>query len=221
MLDSLLYLSWMVAEEDAFYVSFSSGDPGKITRKMISNRRKEVLQGAIDQSPLAGNISAENIEEILFDATNQSGLYKFFQHAVHLVTVERIELKTSPENFNFIFSDPFDDDVYDLLYTQLPLVLLYLSHVIRVLFDRMKSMGTASSDAFNFRSICAYLALEERAVPLVSEQVKNRLPQPLTCPVCDALLKLTQHNLLLLLLSDRFRCTRCRKVSPYAFSWTF
>lgn len=221
LLDSLLYLSWMVAEEDNFYTAFTSGDPVKITRKMISNRRKEVLQGAIDESELTVMLSAEDIEKILFDASNASGLYKFFQHAVHLVTVERLELKTSPENFNFIFSDPFNDDVYELLYAQLPTALLYLSHVIRVLFDRMKSMDSVSRDAFTFRSIGAYLALEDHAVPIVAEQVLNRLPKPISCPSCNAPLKLTQNNLQRLLLNDRFRCATCRKVASYAFSWLF
>jgi hypothetical protein len=67
------------------------------------------------------------ISMVLFDVSNPDGLYRLFQHAVHLVTVDRIEIKTSPENFNFIFHRQADHEIYRTLYAALPTALLYLT----------------------------------------------------------------------------------------------
>ncbi|MCE4304863.1 hypothetical protein [Xanthomonas hortorum] len=137
LLDNLSYFSWMVADEDGFYDDFTCGDVSKITQKKLGNRRKELIENAIKAIEVEGLCSAGQIHDIIFNSKNDSGLYGYFQHALHLVTVERLELKTSPENFNFIFKNPNDDDVYLTLYSVLPLVIFYLARVVMHLFDRI------------------------------------------------------------------------------------
>jgi hypothetical protein len=56
-------------------------------------------------------VSGEFLLSALFDLKADGGLYGLFQHAVHLVTVQRVELRTASENFNFIFKNPTDDDI--------------------------------------------------------------------------------------------------------------
>jgi len=115
---------------------FSSGDPSAMTTKKIGNRRRELLASAIQKTETDGLVTADDLISILYVPSNNSGLYMFFQHAVHLVTVERIDIKMSPKNFNFIFNNPGHDDVLEALHTQLPSVLLVLAHQSLVLYER-------------------------------------------------------------------------------------
>jgi len=222
LLDSLMYFSWMVADEDAFYSAFASGDPTRITQKMIGNRRRDILAQAIDKTALSGIVKAEDLVAMVFDVSNPNGLYGLFQHAVHLVTVERIEIRTSPENFNFIFKNPNDDDVYETLYALLPTVLLYLSHVILMLYERIKPMESGARDAFVFRSKMAYLCQSstDGAAQLACAMSEEFSPL-VECGACNASLKITPNNALRLLLTDSFRCVRCRRTQPFPFSWIF
>lgn len=46
LLDHLVYFTWMLADEDAFHNEFTSGDPNRITQKVVGNRRRELLRSA-------------------------------------------------------------------------------------------------------------------------------------------------------------------------------
>jgi hypothetical protein len=222
LLDNLMYFSWMVANEDAFYTAFTSGDPTRITQKMIGNHRRDTFAQAIDATDLGGMVTADDLIAMVFDVGNPNGLYRLFQHAVHLVTVERIEIKTSPENFNFIFRNPDDDDVYEALYAALPTVMLYLSHVIMALYERIKPMDPASRKAFIFRSTTAYRCLDSRdEAETVSKAMDDNLSPMIKCAACGAQLKITPYNAARLLLTDSFRCVRCRRKQIFPLSWTF
>lgn len=222
LLDSLMYFSWMVADEDAFYSAFTSGDPTRITQKMIGNRRRDILARAIDMTALGGVVTAEGLMAIVFDAGNPNGLYELLQHAVHLVTVERVEIRTSPENFNFIFKNPDDDDIYEVLYAVLPTVLLYLAHVIMVLYERIKPMGPGGRKAFIFRSTTLYRCLgSQNVVVTMARTLNDNLSPLLKCRDCDASLRVTPYNALRLLLTDSFRCVRCRRKQLFPLSWIF
>lgn len=222
LLDSLMYFSWMVADEDAFYSAFTSGDPTRITQKIIGNRRKDILIQAIDKAALGDIVTAEDLIAMVFDVKNSSGLYRLFQHAVHLVTVERMEIRTSPENFNFIFKNPNDDDIYETLYAVLPAVLLYLAHVIMVLYERIKPMDPGGGKAFVFRSTAAYRFLRSQAeAATVAKAMDDNLSPLVKCCACDTSLKVTPYNALRLLLTDSFQCVRCRRKQLFPFSWIF
>ncbi|WP_414531005.1 hypothetical protein, partial [Nodularia chucula] len=69
-----------------------------------------------------------------------------------LVTVQRVEIQTRSENFNFIFKNPTDDDIYESIYGLLPDILLFLSHVIMELFQRIAPSEPGGRRAFEVRS---------------------------------------------------------------------
>lgn len=220
--DSLMYFAWMAADENGFYTAFSSGDPEKITQKIIGNRRKEIIAKALEKTELVGTIQADDVVSIVFDSHNGDGLYGLFQHAVHLVTVDRIEIKTTPENFNFIFKNPNDDDVYEGLYTGLPTVLLYMAHVVLALFERIKPMDAGAKKAFVFRSINGYRLLQSEENAAILAYDLGRIMSPtVTCKFCKTALKVTRHNAARILLTDTYRCTQCKRISPFPFSWLF
>lgn len=222
LLDNLMYLSWMAADEDDFYSTFTAGDPIKLTQKMLGNRRKDIIASAIAKTSLEDLVTAEEIISIIFTSDNPSGLYGLFQHAVHLITVDRIEIKTTPENFNFIFKNPSEDDAYEVLYSALPTALLYLAHVILALYERIKPPDRGAKTAFLFRSINSYRFLHyEGGAAALAEVMEEILSPHIKCPSCTKPLKVTNHNTIRLLLTESFRCTHCRRKQPFPLSWIF
>ena len=222
LLDSLMYFSWMAADEDGFYSAFTAGDPKKINQKTIGNIRKKILEKAIEETNLAEFIEAEDLISIIFDPGSYDGFYGLFQHAVHLVTAERIEIRTSPENFNFIFKSPSDDDVYEVLYASLPTVLLYITHVVLLLYERIRPMDSGAKTAFIFRTLNGYRLLHyERGPTLLADSMGSVLSSQVNCDECNTSLKVTEHNVARLLLTESFRCTKCRRIQPFPLSWLF
>lgn len=220
--DSLVYLSWMLGDEDGFYAAFTAGDPTVLAPSRLGNRRKEIVAQALARTRLGAYVDAEHACETLFDARNGVGLYGLFQHAVHLVTVQRIELRTSPENFNFIFKDLSEDDIYEGLYAHLPYLLLYLAHVVLELYDRVKPMEDGAKTAFVVRSLFgADLVHGDENAVSVCATLSEALAPHIRCPDCKAPLGVTVHNACRLVFTENFRCTRCRRVQALPFSWLF
>lgn len=218
--DNLLYLSWMLGDEDGFYQAFTTNSPKGITSSILKGRRSEIISRALASTEMAGIISTEFIDETLFEKSSSSGFQMIFQHAVHLVTVQRIEFQTTPENFNFIFKNHADDDLYQIIYDRLPHILLYLSHVILGLFKRIAPPDTGGSAAFYVRSSLGLCLVEsDESEAHTVEQLASLLH--LECPSCHTSLKMTPHNAARLVLTDSFRCTKCRHIHPFPFSWIF
>jgi hypothetical protein len=131
---------------------------------------------------------------MLFTAANKHGLYRLLQRAVHLVTVQRVELRTEPENFNFIFKRHADDDVYMGVYDALPGVMLYLSHVVTELFNRMQPLDSGSKMAFTARSIFGFHLVQESDEVAEIKQWLSALLAGIVCATCKTPLTFTHHR---------------------------
>ena len=58
-------------------------------------RRRDVISRALRNTAVSGVVEADFIHDSLHNSRNTRGLYGLFQHAVHLITVDRIELRTT------------------------------------------------------------------------------------------------------------------------------
>ena len=154
--ENLLYLSWMQGRRDEFYCQFMQGDSKHLSQSKIGSDRRGIYSDAIQQMPQGDVFDAERIESLIYDRSDRYGFELFFQHAVHLVTIRYPELRTEPENFNFIFKDPRDDDLYELIYSNLPYLMLFMSHVVMGVFHQMRAMDETSRTLFGIRSMLAY-----------------------------------------------------------------
>ena len=218
---NLLYLAWMLGNEGGFYTEFMSGNPENLSQKKIGNSRKEIFTNAISKLPNWSPFSPEIIEKLIYDRKFESGFERAFEHAVHLITIERLELRTTPQNFNFIFKNYEDDDTYDALYSCAPYLLFFLAHVILELFDRMRNMDEGVKTAFAVRSLFAFTLLEGGGGEKATLKELNRMLADVACDHCKAPLKVTSHNAGRILLTDSFRCARCQRKNLIAFSWAF
>lgn len=218
--DNLMYLSWMHGDEGAFYEAFSKTGPTALTPSSMGNRRKEIITAALTATEIADVLNAEFVIEALFERNGESGFQKLFQHAVHLITAKHVELKTDHENFNFIFKNYEDDDLYEAIYYSLPHSLLYLSHVIMGLFNRIAPMDDGAKRAFDMRSIIGLYLVEGGEN---EQHALDRLAglNELQCDFCNKLLVVTTHNAARLVLSESYRCTGCGRVQGFPFSWLF
>lgn len=220
LLDSLIYLAWMLGDEDGFYTAFTSGDPTKLSPKVLGNNRADIIAQALAQTEVADVLNTDFIVANLFSSKNPSGLYGLFQKAVHLVTVDRVELKTEAENFNFIFKNYADDDIYHGIYYALPHALLFLTHVMLELFDRIAPMDMGAKKAFKVRSILGLYLVEGEDNEAVAIKRLSALGEHFSCD-CGAPLKITRHNAARITLSESYRCTGCRRVNGFPLAWMF
>lgn len=212
--ENLLYLCWMYGQEDEFYRRFTTGGPRALTTKELGPKRASIYSDAIAKLEHDYLFDAETLEQTLNKRSRGNGLQMFFQHAVHLVTTMNPETRTAAENFNFIFNDPRDDEIYDVIYDKLPTVLLFLSHVIVGVFDQMKQMGGMSKHLFEVRTVLAYrlIAGPERHRALAAFQAV--LTEPPKCRTCAREGTLTEDDALRMLLRSEFRCGRCGTRNP-------
>jgi hypothetical protein len=218
---NLLYLAWMLGNEDGFYTEFMSGNPENLSQKKVGNQRQEIFANAIAKMPKGSPFIPEILEKLIYDRKFDYGFERAFEHAVHLITIERLELRTASQNFNFIFKNYADDDTYDALYSWAPYLLFFLAHTILGLFDRMRNMEGCVKTAFAVRSLFAFTLLEGGAGKKATLKELKRMLSAVACDHCKAPLKVTFHNAGRLLLTDSFRCATCRRKNLLAFSWAF
>lgn len=218
---NLLYLAWMLGDEDGFYAEFMSGDPSNLSQKKIGNLRQKIFAAAIAKMPTGSPFIPEAIERLIYDRKFEHGFERAFEHAVHLITIERLELRTTPQNFNFIFKSASDEDTYDALYSWLPYILFFLTRTILELFDRMQSMQEGVKLAFGVRSLFAFSLLEGEGGEKRTIDELNRIVSGVVCKRCKSPLRVTLHNAARILLCDSFRCTTCHGKNLLAFSWAF
>lgn len=220
--DSLPFLAWMLADEDDFYDAFTRVGPTALTAKAIGNKRAALIEKAIKLVYLDTVTSAASIQAAVFDRRNAHGLYPLFQKAVHLVTAKYEEVATETENFNFIFKNPLDDDVYFGIYDDLAELMLFASHVILGLFGRIRLPDQGSVTAFKVRTGYAYrLAVGDEAGDLAAEALSNMLGTKLNCPKCAVPMRFTPRTAMAAVTGERVYCLNCRRVSPLPFSWLF
>jgi hypothetical protein len=222
LLDNLVYLAWMLGDEDGFYEAFANQSPAGLAPKIVGNRRQAILQAALEKTALKNALESDWLHSVLFKDSYERGLYKILQRAVHLITVDREAVRTEPMNFNFIFKNHTEDDSYEGLYEVLPTVLLFLSHVILGLYDRMKSMDPGARSAFEVRTILGMYTLgDDPARVNEVKRIIDPLATLLACPQCGMKPAMTKHNLARLLMRESFRCTGCRVVTPFPLSYLF
>lgn len=220
LMDNLMYLSWMLGDENAFYAAFTAVEGGTSLSRKMAACRSVIIDTALATLPISNVITGQLVYQAMFDRTNSAGLYGLFQHAVHLVTAKHAELRTEPENFNFIFKASADDDRYKLLHGVLPELMLYLSHVIMGLFNKMKPMDAGAMTAFEVRSILGcYLVRGGQNEVYALDRLSGM--SCLRCGICRSSFSLTPHNAARLVLSESYRCPACRRVQPLPFSWIF
>ena len=219
--DSLPYLMWMYSNSDEFYSEFMKGNPEELSQTKLGNIRERLFLDAIRKLDTDTIFDAKSLNEIIFNRKSPDSLEGYFQHAVHLITIKYDVTRTAPQNFNFIFKSPEDDDIYETIYRYLPYVLCFLSHVVIELLDEVKDMDKGAKSAFRTRAVLGMYLIEETEYDRSIRVLKDVFGDALSCPNCSSDLKITRYNATKIILTETFRCTNCRQIHSLPLSYLF
>lgn len=220
LLDNLSFLCWIFSDEAGFYAAFTNDGPASLSSKAMGNRRDSIFRSAFALTSVKEILDIDFILQDLFDHRSEYTLYKFFQHAVHLVTVQKKEIATEHENLNFIFKNPGDDDIYQTSYETLPAIMLFSIQVIGELFNRMRPMNTGSKRAFDIRTQYGYLlTMEPEAPRMVADNLNRNYRGLFRCPHCNESFNFTRNNSIGAVVRESYRCNACGHYTLFPFSW--
>ena len=182
-----------------------------IAQSAIGQARKAIYSDAIDQIGYGSFVDSDLIESVVYSRKQDDGLELLFQHAVHLVTQRYPELKTAPENFNFIFKNPVDNDVYEAIYHHLPYLMMFASHIIMSALDRIKKMDSTAMAQFHTRSVLAFNLVEGSDRSHALSEISRMVPDSTSCSTCLSKCNVTLYNALSMLFRSEFRCSCCQR----------
>jgi len=215
--ENLLFLSWLLADQDDFVRRFESNTHVTLNR-VLPDRRLSIIQGAISRLATSEAFSADVLHEIIFSKNNPRSFEPVWQRASHLITSQGELLKTEDLNINFIFQDPESDDLFELLYQNLPYVLLYAIQVSLECFSCILKYNEQTVSHLIISTMGCYETLlgTERSI---SRMLSRHLRSFLSCPHCDARLRLTRQNSIEMYLREQLHCYKCSLTSPFPLYW--
>lgn len=104
--ENLLFLEWILADEDDFFRAFGSEDRKDLSIERLSpERRKEIIQAALQKVDGPTFHDAGHLFDLRYNKA-VNGLEPLWQKAQHLTTTQHSNLLTEAENLNFIFANP-------------------------------------------------------------------------------------------------------------------
>ena len=209
---------WMTSRPDIVRLK---GNPEELSQMKLGNIREDLFSDAIRKLDANAIFDAQSLNEIIFDRESPNSLERYFQHAVHLVTVKYDVTRTAPQNFNFIFKSPEDDDLYETIYRYLPYILCFLSYMIIELLDEANIMDIGAKLAFRTRALLGMYLIEETEYSRSIQILRDTFGDDMAGPNCRSNLKITRYNALKILLTETFRCANCRQIHSFPFSYLF
>jgi hypothetical protein len=217
--ENLLFLSWILADEDEFIEKFES-DNYKTLNNIKKEKQIEIFDAAIKKIPNSNAFNGELLWDHIYSKNHSSGFEPTWQRATHLITSQGDLLKTEDYTINLIFESPYSNHHYELLYERLPYVMIYLSSIAFECFNRILKMNERTYNHMEIISMGCYEALfmNTRYPPLISSLNKSFKPF-LKCIHCHHDIKINKKNAPAMYISDQLVCNKCGLQSAFPFYW--
>lgn len=157
MKENLLFLEWILADEDDFFRAFGASDRKELSIERLSpQRRKEIISSALTK------VSDPTFrdETFLFDIRYNkgfNGLEPLWQKSQHLTTTQHASVLTEVENLNFIFANP--DNVRGIYDAVAPLYLSLVIHFYDVAGRAIQRLYHRHYGAHAYDQMCKAAAL--------------------------------------------------------------
>jgi hypothetical protein len=161
------------------------------------------------------------IWQLIYSKGNHESLEPFWQKATHLVTSKGDLLKTGDYTINFIFHDPSSDDLYDKLYSSLPYLLMFSTHVVLECFEKLRQINQNTYSHLMLTAFGVYESLFSKARPRIAPLINKHLDPFLDCIHCGEKLKITKKNGPKAYLTETVSCNHCNLESPLPLYWIF
>ena len=217
--ENLLFLCWILSDQDDFITRFESNNYRSLNG-LKKPQQLDIISGAIDTLRVQNAFSAEIIHEIIFSKINDIGFEPTWQRASHLITSQGELLKTEDYNINFIFHDPQLDYLYELLYSNLPLILIFTVQVVLECVANILKMNEHTVSYLILTTIGCYQAMfGDGRKQSILKFLNKHLSSFLKCTHCGSSLKIDRVNASKMFLQEQIPCKSCGLMSEFPLYW--
>lgn len=219
--ENLLFLSWLLSSEADFLERFAANNYSTLNG-IGKERQIEIFESAIKKLPIADAFDANILRDIIFSKSLNSGFEPIWQRATHLITSKGELLKTGDYTINFIFEHPGDDHYFDILYSKLPYLMIFVTQITLECFGLILKINEKTYSHLMITTMGCYEALFLRDKEQSIARMLNKNLKPfLKCIHCEAPLRINKHNAAHLYLAEQIQCKSCGLVSQIPLYWLF
>ena len=185
-----------------------------------SSSRKAIFEEIIPKLALPDLFEAELIDNMIFSKQYPLGLEISCQKATHLITSQGDFLKTGRMFINSIFNDPNNLDQYEPVYTSLPYIMIFSTHVLLEGFQKLVNLNENTYQHITLSTLGCYenLFTDGRKRALTQSYAKA-FGEFLQCIHCGKKIFLTKENSLRMYMTGVLICNHCQFDSEFPFYW--
>jgi hypothetical protein len=217
--ENLLLLTMMLVDDEKFFSSLEKSPAANFGHPGVQDtHRKDYFRQAKAMVAYSDFVDADFLHDLIFDVSLPTGLAPLFDIATHLVT-NRQAIRTEDLNFNFVFKDPRQDDVYDTIYNALGYVLLYALLLEIELFKKAGFEGERVSKWFALTGLGAYHGLFLKGGSPLFTSLNRTFGDLMTCPHCDARVRITKRNAARFFVVHKLMCRTCGREHDFPLFW--
>jgi len=218
--ENLWLLSWLLADETDFINRFEKENYqsfGGITKE----KRISVFHKAIEKLALKEAFEAELIWDMIYSKKCLRGFEPYWQRATHLTTKYGELLKTEDYSFNYIFKNPFDDDLFEVVYSKsLPYLLLFLMQVSFECFNRISPTNSKTVNYYIITTLGCYQSIfGDGRSQIMTNMLRKLLGDILVCVHCNTKLKIYKKDAPSFYLAGRLPCYKCGLENEVPLFW--
>lgn len=217
--ENLIFICWLFNNYEHFIELFEQ-ETDKTLNNIHGSERKVIFSETIKNLPLPELFNAELLDDMIFSKQYPLGLEIPCQKATHLITSQGSFLKTGKMFINSIFDDPNDISQYDSVYTSLPYIMLFTTHVIIEGFNKLINLNSTTYQHLILTSIASYENLyTDGKKRLLTKSYAKQMKNFLKCIHCKKQIILTKENALRMFMIDNLICNNCHMNSSFPFYW--
>ena len=185
-----------------------------------SSIRKTLFAEVIPKLALPDLFDAELIDKMIFSKQHPLSLEIPCQQATHLITSQGDFLKTGRMFINSIFDDPNELDQYKPVYTSLPYIMTFTSHVILESFQKLVNLNKNTYQHITLSTLGCYENLfTDGRKRLLTKSYAKAFGEFLQCIHCGKNIFLSKENSLRMYMMGILICNHCHQNSEFPFYW--
>ena len=216
--ETLPIAAWLLSDADGFYRHMSQVDGNRLNSTLSAEKRSQVLNDAVKLLGEDTWLSAELIDTAIFDRTAKGGFAGTFDKATHLTTSHK-KYATEPRNLNFIFLDPYSNDLFDRFYQALAHSLIFLLRVQVALYSENSPLSAATEQWMKDVVSAVYHSIFVRGRSPYVRWVNAECADLLRCMSCGHQNRLKKTDVPRLYLAENFECSQCEFLNQFPVFW--
>lgn len=217
--ENLIFICLLFNNYENFVELFEQ-ETNESLNKFYQSKRISIFQETISKLSFSELFDASLIEEMISSKQNPLSLEISCQKATHLITSQGEFLKTGRMFINSIFDDPNNIDQYEPVYTTLPTIMIFTTHVILEAFQKLVQLNKNTYQHITISTLGCYenLYIDGRKRTLTKSYAKA-CKDFLQCIHCEKKIFLTKENSLRMFMTGTLICNHCHQDSEFPFYW--